>query len=171
MPQLELGASATSVIPTTTAAATRAADVAVMTETNFSSWYNQTEGTFVVEFIPTQKSTLFRVISGNASNYPQLYYTGSALAWQASVDGGAIGPDVTANIPVKAALAYAANNLQSAFDGILGAQDTTVTLNAPTSITLGAAGVTANRELNGTIKSIRYYATRLTNAQLQSLSA
>ena len=44
--QLEVGAFPTSYIPTTTATVTRAADVASITGTNFSSWYRQDEGTF-----------------------------------------------------------------------------------------------------------------------------
>jgi hypothetical protein len=46
LPQLEQGAFATSVIPTTTAAVTRSADVASITGSAFSSWYRQDEGTF-----------------------------------------------------------------------------------------------------------------------------
>jgi hypothetical protein len=47
--QLEVGSFPTSYIPTTTAAATRAADVASITGTNFSSWYRQDEGTFYTQ--------------------------------------------------------------------------------------------------------------------------
>jgi hypothetical protein len=43
--QLEIGAFRTSYIPTTAAAATRAADVASISGSNFSSWYNTTQGT------------------------------------------------------------------------------------------------------------------------------
>jgi hypothetical protein len=45
--QLEADAFPTSYIPTTTATVTRAADVASITGTNFSSWYNQSQGTFI----------------------------------------------------------------------------------------------------------------------------
>ncbi|NBU77800.1 MAG: hypothetical protein EBS50_01690, partial [Sphingomonadaceae bacterium] len=45
LPQLEQGAFATSVIPTSTATVTRSADVASITGANFSSWYRQDEGT------------------------------------------------------------------------------------------------------------------------------
>ena len=43
--QLEAGSFATSYIPTTTAAATRSADVASITGANFTPWYNHSEGT------------------------------------------------------------------------------------------------------------------------------
>jgi hypothetical protein len=44
--QFESGAFTTSYIPTSGTAATRAADVASITGSNFSSWYRQDEGTF-----------------------------------------------------------------------------------------------------------------------------
>jgi hypothetical protein len=50
-PQLELGAFPTSYIPTTTAAATRSADSAVVTP--ISSFYNQSEGTLFAEVLAT----------------------------------------------------------------------------------------------------------------------
>ena len=46
--QLEAGAFPTSYIPTTASTVTRSADNSQMTGTNFSSWYNQSEGTIVI---------------------------------------------------------------------------------------------------------------------------
>jgi hypothetical protein len=54
-PQLELGAFPTSYIPTTSAAATRSADSAVVTP--ISSFYNQSEGTLFAESSSTALST------------------------------------------------------------------------------------------------------------------
>jgi len=51
--QLEEGAFPTSYIPTTSSTVTRAADAASMTGSNFSSWYNQSEGSLFSQYIPT----------------------------------------------------------------------------------------------------------------------
>jgi hypothetical protein len=50
-PQLELGAFPTSYIPTTGAAATRAADVASISGSNFSGWWNNTAGTMRSQWV------------------------------------------------------------------------------------------------------------------------
>ena len=48
--QLEAGSFPTSYIPTTTATVTRSADVASITGTNFSSWFNPNQGTFFLDW-------------------------------------------------------------------------------------------------------------------------
>ena len=48
--QLEAGSFATSYMPTVASTVTRAADQASITGTNFSSWYNQAQGTMYVEW-------------------------------------------------------------------------------------------------------------------------
>ena len=55
--QSEAGGVATSYIPTTSAEVTRAADSAVMTGPNLSSWYNAAEGTFGAGDEQTMAST------------------------------------------------------------------------------------------------------------------
>jgi hypothetical protein len=54
--QLEAGAFATSYIPTTTLAVARNADVATMTGTNFSDWYNAGAGGAVARVLPSTVS-------------------------------------------------------------------------------------------------------------------
>lgn len=63
--QIETGAFATSYIPTTTVAVLRSADVATMTSTNFSSWYNSTQGSFVTQFTPSNISATATVLDAN----------------------------------------------------------------------------------------------------------
>lgn len=57
---------ASSYIPTTDAAATRAADVASIGSSAFTSFYNQSEGTMFVDFL--------RAYSGNFPDFPNLYH-------------------------------------------------------------------------------------------------
>lgn len=49
--QLEIGTHPTSYIPTTTTTVTRPADIIVMDGTNFSSWFNNSEGTLLLDVI------------------------------------------------------------------------------------------------------------------------
>ena len=177
--QLEAGAFATSYIPTVASTVTRSADVATMTGTNFSSWYNQTQGTFVVgadAFV--DNSTIpyrpYGASDGTLSNIISGYiYTAK---WGASgLVGGVFQFDLSrvgsyaANIPAKSALAYAANDFAFTVAGSTVATDTAGTL--PTVDRLGIGNVAGFNFINGHIKTIAYFNTRLANAQLQSLTA
>lgn len=54
---IEAGLFATSYIPTTTTSVTRNADVVSMTGTNFSDWFNASEGTFMAQWLQRQVDT------------------------------------------------------------------------------------------------------------------
>ena len=180
LPQLELGAFATSVIPTTAAAATRNADVAVMTGTNFSSWYNQTEGTFVTQvdtYASGLNSGVLELDDNTASNALRIFIGGSVSpvfdVTTANVNQTYLTPlpSYSPNVPNKVSSAYAVNDFASTSSGGIVVTDTLGTL--PSTITrallgTGLAGVT---NLNGHIARITYYPTRLPNATLQALTA
>jgi len=70
--QLELGSLPTSYIPTTASTVTRSNDFAWMIGTNFSSWYNQSEGTIIIS---TDK-----LYSGNFDYYRHYYQIGDVTA-------------------------------------------------------------------------------------------
>jgi hypothetical protein len=179
--QLEAGAFPTSYIPTTTTALTRNADVASMTGTNFSSWYNASEGTLYVEGVGVNNvgagTRRYAEINDNTPSERILVGYGFTTACRYLVsDGGATQADIGVNATtggalVKAAATYKVNDFQQATNGVLGTADTSGTLPTVDRMFIGQAETTtAATMLNGTIRSIRYYAARLPDAQLVALT-
>jgi hypothetical protein len=79
--QFELGAFATSYIPTVTATVTRAADQVSITGSSFSSWYNQSSST---AFIQTRNINSF-----DYSQAPFIGFNGSGSIWDGAQEWGA----------------------------------------------------------------------------------
>jgi hypothetical protein len=178
LPQLELGAFATSVIPTTTTALTRNADAASMTGTDFSSWYNQTEGTFVVNFaIPNATDSRSQLTAGDGTANERIIITNSSsLAGTAFrvVDGGSDQCDISRsqsfanNATVKVAGAYKVNDFAISQNGGSVGTDTSGTLPTVTTLFIGTNGVV--QYSNSYIQRIAYYPVRNADSQLQALT-
>jgi hypothetical protein len=177
LPQLEQGAFATSVIPTATAQVTRAPDNATMTGTNFSSWYNQSEGTMVAFYNTTTAVTplslgVFAVSDTTANERMQIRRnSANANATFIVVDGGAqqYNQQITAaSGPYRTALAYTNGSIRGVNNGTLA---TAGTGTIPT-VTQAELGFGVNLTyLNGHLSSITYYSQRLSDAQLQALTS
>lgn len=173
----------TSYIPTAGSTATRAADVASMTGTNFSSWYNQAAGTFITQATPGgDYNSRGRVLAARLdnNNNHQIYRSdaaGSAIGkrW-VSITVAAASPVATLNTSAndtgataKVALAYATNDFALAVDGAVVETDAGGALPSPTALQIGTYDG-ASFWFNGHIASIKYYAKRLPNNKLQSLT-
>ena len=181
MPQLEQGAFATSVIPTTTAAATRAADVAVMTGANFSNWYNATAGAIFVDYATLQQSgfpAITTASDGTNSNRIQLSHVSAARravvtaggVGQWDAQGGNLG-STTSGVFAKYVLAYESSNYAAAVNG--GTPATQLSGSVPSGLSrlsVGADGA-GSAYLNGHLRRIAYFNRRLTNAELQAITA
>jgi hypothetical protein len=182
LPQLELGAFATSVIPTTTAAATRAADVATMIGDNFSDWYSATAGTLfatasVMYGVGTAIDGVASLDDNTSSNRIQIRRnstnqipSGVVVAGGTEFfNTGATGATaVAANAIFSIGLAYDTNNTIFGDRGLLSTVDTSVTLPTVTQLQIGnGASIAA---LNGRISRLVYYPRRLANTELQSLT-
>jgi hypothetical protein len=181
LPQLELGAFATSVIPTTTTALTRNADVASMTGTNFSSWYNAVEGTLFSESInlPGQSAVVFPRIAnindGTTNNVITTVWRSdtSRLYGAVTVSGvnvaevGVVG--VTQTNANKIALGYATDNFASSVNGGAVNTDTSGAIPSVNRLGIGRQASAADF-INGYIRRIAYYPVRVTDAQLQALT-
>jgi hypothetical protein len=182
LPQLEQGAFATSVIPTTTTALTRNADVASMTGTNFSSWYNASEGTLFSESInlPGQSAVVFPRIAnindGTTNNVITTVWRSdtSRLYGAVTVSGvnvaevGVVG--VTQTNANKIALGYATDNFASSVNGGAVNTDTSGAIPSVNRLGIGRQASAADF-INGYIRRIAYYPVRLPNSTLQALTA
>ena len=174
IPQFEAGAFATSYIPTVASTVTRALDAASITGANFSDWFNAAEGTVYVEASYAVASNLgdrftTQIDDGTASNRILTVVDIAAVdvggVRQALIDGGA--PVV--GLPNKFAFAYKANDFAGSLNGGAVVTDTGGTVPTVNRMTIGSRG--ADSFFNGHIKDIRFYPTRLTNAELQALTA
>jgi len=175
--QLEIGAFATSFIPTAASLVTRNADQVTMTGTNFSSWYNPIGGSFVFDgtsFTLPDFSYFLLASDGSFSNRFGLYSSTSSVSGFV-VSSGATQMDITAsprvaNAPFKMAVAAQANSGNFSFNGNIGITDTTITMPTVDRLSIGAGFVGTGEYINGHVRAIRYYLPRLTNAELQAFS-
>jgi len=178
--QLEAGAFATSYIPTTTTALTRNADVATMTGTNFSDWFNPSEGTFTSRYTPSMTSAAANIIRGpvivDGGSFNESINIG-VLSGQNGMrvyDGGTelvnmLRGTISANVNYQIAGAYKLNDYAVAVNGGAVTTDTSATVPTPDRLAIGRY-VTGGTFFSGLIQNIMYWPMRLTNAEVQAFS-
>lgn len=178
--QLEQASSPSSYIPTTNAQVTRAADIPSVN--TLSPWFNSLEGTLFVEASTrnTSYATIAQLTDGTADNELRLIGwndTSNRLAVAAS--GSPLTPTLNGLSPwvprdgssIKVAAAWGASEFVYAGNG--GAPKVQSSSLQPVGLNrlnLGYSSVGGFR-LNGHIRSIRYFPRRLSDAELQALTA
>jgi len=173
--QLEAGAFATSYIPTVASQVTRTPDQTTMTSTNFSSWYNQSEGTFVtsVDCPASGVRTEMSVDDGSVNNMFRMRSQVTDPFFIARVGGANVvildGGTITANTPYTQANAYAVNNYGVSVNG--GTAVTSASGAVPTVNQMTIGWESVGNYLNGHVRRIAYYSTRLADTTIQALSA
>lgn len=173
-PQMELGAYATTWIPTTTAAVTRNADTA--SRTGVSSWIGQTEGTLFLDFESGANDSTayaFGVNDGTADNRILIYRGSFNTIVTQVIVGGVVQAVIstassTANTRYKCAIAYKLNDVVFYVNGLQIGIDTSATIPACSIIaTNGGAGtIPLYRPVNQAV----IFPTRLDNATLEQLT-
>ncbi len=176
-PQVELGSMPTSFIPTTTASATRNAEVISLSGA-VSGCIGQTEGTIYAEFEIRSDTTtrrLFALSDGTQTNRVFLYYTSNAL--RAQIQGTSISLGDPAAGYHKVAFAYqqsgVSGTLFASLDGGAVVSGTSAAFPASlTDINIGKIETTAASSSfwNARIRAAAPYTTRLTNAELVALT-
>ena len=174
--QAEVGAFATSYIPTAASAVARVADTATMTGANFSSWYSQTAGTFVVvgdtanaDAPGTQERTPITVTDSGSNYmlYPRIDLTLFKVAMGLSEIASA-----TRSTSIIFAAAYATSDRAVSISGAaVQSSAAAYTAIVATRMGIGQYIPSPSRYLGGHIASITYYPARLPNATLQSLTS
>ena len=174
--QIEAGSYATSLIPTNGSAVTRGQDIAKITGTNFTNFYNQTEGTLVAHYYSTVDDNYIAQLENSAtpgddriglvnySAYQGFVETGNST--QASLDNGT----PTVGGVNKVAFAFKTNDFAVSLNSATPVTDTSGTMPTVGRMMIGSRHGGAYDVLKSTIRHLSYYPKRLPNAQLQGLT-
>jgi hypothetical protein len=180
--QVEQGSFPTSYIPTTDSQVTRNADSASITGTNFSSWYNATEGNVfcsarLLKVNPTTSSLLWSI--GDSATFNESMYlvnenTLNYITFN-MIDGGVnqaqfSGSTITSGSFNKISISYKLNDSAASYNASTPTTDTSCTLPTVNSLKIGNASWGSGNPLNGTIAMLSYYPVRFSNSNLQKIT-
>lgn len=170
--QLEAGSFATSYIPTTTASATRAADVAYISGTNLVPL---TAGTLCFESAACLWGADGRdhaALDWLSSDEGLARFSGGYFQIHDGVGYRTANAFSTAGVAAKLAVSYGGTNISASLNGAAvstyGSFDGSLTANTKLSIGVSDGG---NSQWNGYIRRALIYPYAFTNAQLQAATA
>jgi hypothetical protein len=175
--QLEAGAFPTSYIPTTTAAATRSADSAVVTP--ISSFYNQAEGTLFAEGSSNDSTSgrfpILAQLSTDANNRISLSRQVGTNNGRLSVINASVA-QATSDIGswaigtvAKLIASYKQDDFAATINGAAVTTDTSGTVPSAVNLRVGVSDGGTSL-LNGHIRKLAYWPKRLTNTLLGQLT-
>lgn len=180
---LEEGTYATSYKPTASASFTRAAETAKISANTFSQMYNQAEGTLFAVIRPNavdpaRNARFLEVSGGSTVNRVTLFAsTSNRMTAQVRTAGVTrstllVSGKFQALTRVRVAAAFKDNDLALSVDGGLVTDTSTFPVATPVSeLDIGYAGTVPGETLNGWIEAVQYFPNRLSNAQLQAMTA
>lgn len=171
--QVEAGAFPTSYIPTGAAAVVRSADVCSITGTDFTSFWNQTEGTIVLGYDRNHTADVtVQATDDGTVNERLINAFASGAERQGVVDGATVNnldrTGGSVNTLIKHAGRY--KNLDFAFSANGSAVTTSVAQTVPTVTQMTLGSRLGAAFLCGHIRFLQVYSRTKTNAQLQTLS-
>jgi len=177
-PQLEEGDAASSYVPTLVSSAVREDDIATVP---LGSWFNTAEGTLVFEGSMDSAAANDRIIEidSGASTTRMSILWNTVLGkpqfqvWEAGVLQAAIAPSgysINPAVPFRVSIAYKANDFGVSLNG--GA----VVADISGALATGLSTMRLGRSVSGAqglmlAESLVYYPTRLSDAEVQALSA
>jgi hypothetical protein len=182
LPQLELGAFATSAIQTSGATATRAGE---LTKLPLGSWYNPSAFSLLIEGQKnTSDDTAYGCIvelNDGTANHRSLFFVGpstSVLHFSATTSSADITVGTYAlSTPYKAAGAITGTStttgtIAASLNGATAVTGTTTNLDSALYTNMNIAFiVVGGNVMNGWIQRIAYYPVAFSNTQLQAMSS
>ena len=178
--QLEAGAFATSFIPTDGTTKTRNPDVVTMTGTNFSSWYNASEGAFRISAAlikatsATSRGLLRAFNSGDAGQRIAILVAAAgntnmlvvSTTTQCNISSGSVSDNTLFNL----CAGYKLDNFGLSKDAATVATDVLGTVSTGVnSLNIGLDS-SATTYLNGWLSKLSYYPQKLITAEIQAFS-
>lgn len=180
--QVEANSLPTSYIPTSGSTVTRAADRPSVTGTNFSSWYNHNEGSFVAKVndfggTPPQFKIIFEgakvnkyadfslQISNLEPRFTTLYtFTNGTIS---------LGSLPSNDTSFKMAGSYSSLGTAAVLNGgVVGTTGTTGVVDTNIlSVDIGHRAYVNDHHLNGHISRLSYYTRRLSDSELQTITS
>lgn len=180
LPVLEQAAFEQTAVPTSTVAVSRGTDNAIITSLSTKPWFNPVECTIFVDFQKSPRNTSAGVaiaLDDTGDDY-QNYLQIVAEATQGSVTSALTTAGVQqfslantttgSNDRFKAALAFRANDVALAVNGVVVGTDTSVTLPTFNRIFIGRRF--DGLGLGGTMADSAIYPSRLSNARLVAMT-
>jgi hypothetical protein len=147
-----------------------------MTGTNFSSWWNPSEGSQYAEFSVLHASGADGRTKGIFGGGARLMYLNGTNAFGIfnSINVVQAGTAALAGVFYKGATAYSSAGMAVSFGGGFFAANTIAnslgSISATSLVNIGFDGGSA-AGLNGTIKKLAYYPRRLSNTELQIITS
>ena len=181
---MEEGSFMTSVIPTSGSTVTRTADNASITGSNFTEWYNPSEGTVYTQFktelnitnniwsINNYPATTFGIIN----NYFRLLTLSNTIHTQYNVAGTNLYPtfSLTSNNSQRVIQSYNINSspITSTLNGTIGTGSGNIYATSPgfNQLEFGKSVDARNTKSQYTISQLIYYPTALPSNQLVTLT-
>lgn len=172
--QLEAGAFATSYIPTVASTVTRAADVATISGSLFSQWYNNTEGTLLANFVPTNSiasNTRGATITDGTNRVTDIYIDVSVWrSFNGTTNVTPAGSTAVLNSTVNFASAYKSGDYAASMNGGAVGTAATAGVQSANKLTIGTNITNSAGFLNGHIRSVNFIPARAADFQLQALT-
>jgi hypothetical protein len=150
-----------------------------MTGTNFSDWYNASEGAFVASSVLSRQAsafltTIFSVTDNTSANAINCFYRTAGSLGLNIITSSVTQFDQTplgvtsSNTQVNIGVAYKLNNTVSYANATV--QTTATTVSIPTVSQLQLGFTPTGNYLNGWVRNLRFYKQRILNAEGQAFS-